>query len=91
MLFRSSAGFLSMIRPPFASPPPVVNGGYGWVAGSFNLSFAAQAGGSYGVEASTNLVDWSRIWSTNASGVSVFFTDPQAWQFNRRFYRVVAP
>jgi autotransporter-associated beta strand protein len=46
-------------------------------AGQVTIAFAGIAGDSYGVQRSTNLVNWTTIWSTNAPAGGVFgFTDP---------------
>jgi uncharacterized delta-60 repeat protein len=57
-------------------------------AGVFSLDVAAIAGKTYGVEASTNLVKWSLVMSTNAAVDNFTFQDPGVSQVSRRFFRV---
>jgi hypothetical protein len=52
------------------------------------LAQAAIAGRTYGVEASTNLLSWSLVLSTNAAVDNFTFRDAAAAQFPRRFFRV---
>ena len=56
--------------------------------GVFSLDVAAIAGKTYGVEASTNLVNWSLVLSTNAAVDNFTFQDARVTQFSRRFFRV---
>jgi plastocyanin len=56
-------------------------------SGLFTFGFGAGNGGSFVIEASTNLVNWVVLTNVaNASG-SVQIADPGANQFPRRFYR----
>ena len=57
--------------------------------GGIRLSFRAEPGWNYVIEASTNLVNWSSIGTTTAPAGSVQFDDPDAVRLDRRFYRVV--
>jgi uncharacterized delta-60 repeat protein len=61
--------------------PPILS------AGVFSFDVAAIAGTTYGVEASTNLVNWSLILSTNTTVDNFNFQDTAA-QFPRRFFKV---
>ena len=57
--------------------------------GIFSFDVNAVAGGAYGVEASTNLpAGWSLVLSTNAAVDNFTYSDPNAAQFPRRFFRV---
>jgi uncharacterized delta-60 repeat protein len=56
--------------------------------GIFYLDVAAIAGKTYGVEASTNLVNWSLALSTNAAVDNFTFQDAGVTQFPHRFFRV---
>jgi hypothetical protein len=60
--------------------------------GSMRIDFAASAGFSYTVLASSNLSIWSAI-ATNLTGTNGagIFTDFEATNFDQRFYRVVWP
>jgi uncharacterized delta-60 repeat protein len=57
-------------------------------AGVFSFAVAAIAGRTYGVQASTNLVSWSLVLTTNAAVDNFTFQDPGTAQFDRRFFRV---
>ncbi len=57
-------------------------------AGVFSFGVAAIAGKTYGVEASTNLVNWTLALSTNAAVDNFTFQDAGVTQFSRRFFRV---
>lgn len=70
-----------------SSSAPIV-GPAGISAGVFSFDVAALAGKTYGVEASTNLVNWSLILSTNAAVDNFTFRDAGVSQFPRRFFRV---
>lgn len=56
--------------------------------GIFAFDVAAIAGMTYGVEASTNLPNWSLVLSTNAAVDNFTFEDRSVAQFPRRFFRV---
>ena len=58
------------------------------LAGVFSFDVAALAGKTYGVEASTNLANWTLILSTNAAVDNFTFQDASVPQFSRRFFRV---
>jgi hypothetical protein len=60
-------------------------------SGTFTLGFNAGTGGSFVIEASTNLVNWVVLTNVaNASG-PVQITDSGASQFPQRFYRLRIP
>jgi hypothetical protein len=57
--------------------------------GQFQLGFAGVAGDTYVLEATTNFVDWTPIL-TNLATTNVFnLLDPNATNFQNRFYRVL--
>ncbi len=62
-------------------------------AGRTNGQFGFQIGGAtnfnYTVQASTNLVSWSSLITTNPLVLPFHWTDAQAANFPRRFYRVL--
>lgn len=78
---------LTIVNP---NPIPISIGAGVMTPAGLELSLAGPASGTYVIEASTNLTDWTAI-STN-SGVtgSVVFTDTTAASYSRRFYRAVA-
>jgi hypothetical protein len=60
-----------------------------WSGGHLSLTINGQAGPDYIVSVSTNLVDWTPVF-TNASPATPFqWTDPDAAAFPVRFYRVL--
>ncbi len=76
--------FQVVVRP-FAAPvgmSPVMTGG------SFRLTFAGEAGPDVAVEASTNLIHWEPILTTNSPPSPFIWTEPGAAVFPRRFYRL---
>jgi uncharacterized delta-60 repeat protein len=52
------------------------------------LTITAEAGKSYILEASTDLINWQDIAMSTAGSGTLEFTDPNADSFNMRFYRV---
>jgi hypothetical protein len=59
--------------------------------GAVDLSVTGDTDLRYVFEASTNLVNWTRLGlRTNLTG-SIQFTDPRATNFTKRFYRVSVP
>jgi hypothetical protein len=74
----------AVTTPSFTSVSRATNG-------AVNLSVAGDAGLLYLFEASTNLVNWSRLGvRTNATG-AIQFTDLRATNYAKRFYRVSIP
>lgn len=57
--------------------------------GSIELGLDCGDGGSYLIQASTNLVDWRSIAQIAATSGSMSFTDTNAPSFDRRFYRAL--
>jgi uncharacterized delta-60 repeat protein len=78
---RNRIARLQNSSAPIVGPPALA-------AGVFTFDVAAIAGNAYGVEASTNLVNWSLIFSTNATVDNFRFRDAAVTQFTRRFFRV---
>lgn len=70
----------------FAAPvmaPPTVAGG------RLLLAIDGDAGPDYAVQVSTNLVQWSVLFATNAPALPILWTDTGASNYQRRFYRVL--
>jgi uncharacterized delta-60 repeat protein len=70
-----------------SSSAPVI-GPVHFGAGIFSFDAAAVAGTDYGVEASTNLLNWSLVLSTNAAVDNFTFQDAGVAQFPQRFFKV---
>jgi uncharacterized repeat protein (TIGR01451 family) len=68
-------------------PAPAVLSGASVINGIFNLTVAGTPGLNYTVQASTNLVNWTSIYTTNSPFT---FTDPNASNYPTRFYRTVS-
>jgi len=77
----------------FQPVPPSISPGVQMQGSVFLLSFQAQAGLNYVVEASTNLLSdgWLPIWTNTGSGTSLLFQDAQTGQRPWRFYRLRSP
>lgn len=56
--------------------------------GRFQFDFATQPGRIYVVQASTNLSDWTPVWTNIGTWNGLLFEDAQAGQYRSRFYRV---
>jgi uncharacterized delta-60 repeat protein len=66
--------------------PMILNAGD--AGGNFSFDINAVAGVRYGVETSTNLMNWSLLLSTNAAQDGLHFIDGTAGLYSRRFFRV---
>ena len=58
------------------------------VGGAFSLTVSGDTGPDYAVQASTNLMNWATIFSTNSPAMPFQFTDPAAG-LAARFYRII--
>ncbi len=75
-------------------PPPLVQSAGFAQTGTpgFALSFDGLSNVNYAVQASTNLVTWSRLGNaTQPAPGQFFFLDTSATNWPRRFYRVTSP
>jgi hypothetical protein len=70
-------------------PPAITVLGFQPATGNLQLAVQGVPGGSYILEASSDLTAWTPVTTNSPSATdgSVIFTDPQAGQFGRRFYR----
>ncbi len=57
----------------------------------FRFDLTGAPGNSYRVDASTNLQNWDPMTNALATNGSVQITDPAATNYERRYYRAVAP
>ena len=69
---------------------PLNVGPYTLNASGFSFMVIYDATNSYRVRGSTNLTTWVDVTNFPNGGVR-HFLDPSATNFNRRFYRAVAP
>ncbi len=58
-------------------------------ASGLDLSLEGLPGFSYRVEAATNVIDWLPLTNLVSTNSMMYFRDPAATNFNRRFYRAV--
>ncbi|MGA2801178.1 MAG: hypothetical protein ABSE97_02225 [Verrucomicrobiota bacterium] len=72
---------LSQAQPQLGKPQFLTDG-------MAQVTVSGLGGQTYIIEASTNLVNWVPIYT---NGGSFMFTDPNATNFNQRFYRAVIP
>jgi hypothetical protein len=75
-------------------PPPVLQalGFMGSTNWGFGLSFEGVSNATYAMQASTNLVNWTRLGSASQpSPGQFFFLDSGATNWQRRYYRVTSP
>jgi hypothetical protein len=79
---------LETIRNSTPTGPLRIAPDFGMVDGRFRFRFPSQCGGHYVIEASTNLVDWTPLLTTNATDWSVTFEDLDARRSPWRFYRL---
>ena len=76
---------VALVGGPVLTPPALQPGG------SAQLTLEGIAGWSYTVSASAGLVNWTPLASFVATKAATQIVDPAAGNFNRRFYRAVAP
>ena len=57
--------------------------------GTFNSSVSGDLGPDYEVLASTNLVNWSPLFTTNSPALPFNWSDPATGSFNQRFFRIL--
>jgi mono/diheme cytochrome c family protein len=57
--------------------------------GQFKLLISGDAGPDYTVQVSTNLLDWTALWTTNPPALPFQISDPGASNYPQRFYRVL--
>ena len=75
-----------------ATPPVILqNANLGWQSGVFGFDITGPSGRVAIVQASTNLRDWTDVFSTMLNNSSTHFGDSQSVAIPARFYRVVLP
>jgi hypothetical protein len=57
--------------------------------GQFNFQIGGDAGPDYTIQASTNLVNWASLLTTNSPALPFFWSDSDSTNFSQRFYRVL--
>ena len=71
-------------------PTPPCFGAAGMTSSGFAFQCAVPVGCTYVIMASTNLQDWTPVFTNVAQTASVVITDPGATNCSRRFYRAMA-
>ncbi len=56
-----------------------------------DLVLYGQAGSSYRIDASSNLLDWTAVTNFVSTNTAMYFRDASATNYSRRFYRAVVP
>jgi hypothetical protein len=82
----SATNSFSVIVNALTSP---IAGSPTWSAGQFSLVVDGQIGPDYAVQASSNLLDWQTVFSTNSPATPFQWTDPDSGTLPSRFYRIV--
>ena len=75
------------VAPASTNTPPGL-GSAVWTNGLMQFAVTGFLGQSYSVRASTNLVDWTTVCTTNLSNTFSLWTDTESPSYSRRFYRV---
>ena len=57
--------------------------------GAFNMLVTGDTGPDYTIQASTNLANWSPLFTTNSPALPFNWSDPSAAIFNQRYFRVL--
>ena len=70
-------------------PPQGVGALSGTTTKGFELALATTNSGSYRVEYSTNMVNWTSLGSLESLSNAVYFSDTTVTNHPRRFYRAV--
>jgi carbonic anhydrase/acetyltransferase-like protein (isoleucine patch superfamily) len=73
---------VSLLAQPTFSAPALING-------SFSFQVNGQAGPDYTVQVSTNLADWSALFTTNSPPLPFSWTDPNPAVGPVQFYRLL--
>ena len=74
--------------PAPTNPPPVLAGTM-LTNGRVQFSIVGATGQTYTVQASTNLINWTNVLSTNLSVSPLLWSDTETTNFQRRFYRAL--
>ena len=78
----------AFLLSPVPSQPIVIDSPIFLSAGPFRFRLQGNAGETYVIQASTNLIEWMNLNTNTLTGSSTNCQDTQATNFLRRFYRV---
>jgi beta-galactosidase len=81
----ATQSFQIMVNP-FTSPSFLTPT---WSSGQLVLTVTGQIGPDYAVQASTNLINWSTVWTTNSPPSPFSWEDTNANAYPDRFYRIL--
>jgi hypothetical protein len=84
----TGAGNLIVANSGVTPAPPQLSGAQ-MSANQFQFQVSGPAGFNYTVQASTNLVSWTNLFSTNPLVLPFNWVDRDATNFPHRFYRVL--
>jgi len=87
----SAVAVLTVMVPTNAPQILVADGSFGFSTNQFGFNFSGLAGQMVVVEGSTNLLDWTPLFTNSANGGPVYFFDPGWTNFPWRFYRARLP
>lgn len=73
----------------FQPTKPLTVNGISTSGGQFALSVSGEAGPDYTLVASTNLLQWTPLLTTNPAALPVWLSDPEGMTNHHRFYRVL--
>jgi uncharacterized repeat protein (TIGR03806 family) len=83
-VMTDTKGFTVIVNRP---APPALNSA-SIANGRLQLTISGDAGPDYTVLASTNLIDWIPVFTTNQPATPFLFIDPSLTNYHQRFYRV---
>jgi hypothetical protein len=75
------------------TPPQIISSGtnFGFLTNRFGFNLNGAYGQTIVVEGSTNLLDWTPLFTNTANGSPFYFHDPAWTNFPWRFYRARLP
>jgi sugar lactone lactonase YvrE len=75
------------------TPPQIIASGtnFGFATNQFGFNISGAFGQTIVVDGSTNLVDWTPLFTNTAGNIPFYFFDPVATNFPWRFYRARLP
>lgn len=85
--FATETSF-TITTPP---PPVIMHAAYTPGTGNFGFDITGASGFQVSVQTSTNLHNWTPVWSSTLGSGPLHFTDTQAGTHSNRFYRALIP
>ena len=87
----SAVATLTVTIPPTAPQIITSDGSFGFLTNQFGFNLSGAAGQTIVVDGSTNLVDWTPLFTNTVGGNPFYFCDPAWTNFPWRFYRARLP